>query len=480
MTFWDFFFGVFVELALQAVALFRLLTREDQEPEVRISWIVVVVALPFLGVLLYALFGEARIASAARDRMRRAIESLGPPGLLTHGVHETADPMSPPFARAASVNGFHAVYGNRIGVIGRSEEFIDRLIDDIDAARQHVHIAFYIWLSDRSGTRVADAVIRAARRGVTCRVLVDGLGSRPLLGSGAWRAMSAAGVRLAIAFEYRFSLLQALRSRIDIRNHRKIVVVDGRVAYAGSQNCADAEFAPKARFAPWVDVMLRIEGPVVWQHQYLFMSDWITHSGEEAAAALLREPPPGPVAMPGIPAVAAGSGPELQRHAVSDLFQAAIAAAEREVLIVTPYYVPDASLQQEIMSAALRGIRVRMILPERNDNFIVSRASRAYYRPLLSCGVEIREYRPGLLHAKLIVTDRRLFVAGSANMDRRSFNLNYENSILGEDPDLAAELLALADRWTRDTLPVGLAEIDAWGPWRRVVNNLFGLLAPLL
>jgi len=480
MTFWDFFFGVFVELALQAVALFRLLTREDQEPEVRISWVIVVLALPFLGVLLYALFGEARIASAAQDRMNRAIESLGPPGLLTHGVHETADPMSPPFARAASVNGFHAVYGNRIALIRSSEGFIDQLIADIDAAREHVHISFYIWLSDRSGTRVADAVIRAARRGVTCRCLVDGLGSRPLLGSEPWRAMSAAGVRLAISFEYRFSLLQALRSRIDIRNHRKIVVIDGTVAYTGSQNCADAEFLPKARFAPWVDMMLRMEGPVVWQHQYLFMTDWITHSGEQEAARLLHDPPPEPVAMPGIPAVATGSGPVLQRHAVSDLFQSVIAVAEREVLIVTPYYVPDASLQQEILSAAMRGVRVRMILPEHNDNFIVSKASRAYYRPLVTQGVEILEYRPGLLHAKLIVTDRRLFVAGSANMDRRSFNLNYENCLLAEDPDLSADLLDLAAGWARDTLRVGPAEIDAWSPWRRVVNNSFGLLAPLL
>jgi cardiolipin synthase len=469
-----------LHLVVQALVLGRILLREDREPAVRTAWVVVTLSLPFLGAAIYLMFGEARIARSARRRMRAAIEALPrrAPGSDPSADWHPPAAYAPAVARAASVNGLPATVGNRLELMASSQAAIDRIIADIDAARRDVHLCFYIWLADETGARVADSVVRAARRGVTCRCLADGLGARHIIASPHWDRMRGAGVRLAVSFPFRFSSLQALRSRIDIRNHRKIVVIDGDVAYVGSQNCCDAAFAPKAAFAPWVDALARLTGPSVWAMQYLFLCDWITHAGEGEAAHLLGMPAP---AADGDAQVAVmGSGPELQPNAVTDLFQAVIATARHRVDITTPYYVPDTALHQSILAAARRGAKVRMLLPERNDSRIVAHASRSFYRSLLSAGVEIWEYRGGFLHAKTLMADGALIVFGSANMDRRSFELNYENGLLVSDAAFARALARRWDDWMGSCRRVTSDEVRQWGRLTRIRNNIYVLFAPLI
>ena len=234
-----------------------ILLRPNREPEARMAWLVVVFALPFGGAVAYLLLGSTSIGRKRLARLTRVAEALPAP------VPDVADtqargPYEALFRVGQSISGYAPVGGNSARLMADSDTMIDELVQDIDAAVEHVHLLFYIWLPDGNGTKVIEACKRAVGRGVTCRVMVDSLGSRDLARSKAWREMQAAGVRTAVALRIGNPLVRIFNGRIDLRNHRKIVVIDNRITYCGSQNCADPAFLPKARFGPWVDAVMRI------------------------------------------------------------------------------------------------------------------------------------------------------------------------------------------------------------------------------
>jgi cardiolipin synthase len=307
--------------------------------------------------------------------------------------------------------------------------------------------------------------------------MVDGLGSRLLIGSEHWTNMRAAGVHGAVALPIGNPFLRPLRGRIDLRNHRKIVVIDGRITYCGSQNCADPEFRVKAKYAPWVDAVMRFEGPIARQNQHLFASDWMTYADEDIDD-LLRPPISAP--QPGFPAQVIGTGPTNRFAAMPQMFEALIHAARRELIISTPYYVPDESMQSALCASAYRGVDTTIIFPARNDSWIVGGASQSYYAELLDAGVTVYEYVGGLLHTKSLTLDGEVTLIGSANMDRRSFDLNYENNILLYDPARTAEIrerqrqyISKSNRVTRET-------VASWPVRRRLWNNTLAMLGPVL
>lgn len=475
------FFIVIVLLAFfaaQIATLFRILLRERRAPAARLAWIICVFALPGVGIVLYFLFGEVDFGRGKLEQLK-AIESRLPRALPGVRPVRPADlPAAQAFARAAASNGFDPVPGNSAELAADSDDAILRLIADIDAAQDHVHLLFYIWLEDRNGIRVLEAVRRAAERGVTCRAIVDALGSRKLAQSRAWADLSRVGVKTGLAFGFRFALLHMLFARVDIRNHRKIAVIDGRIAYVGSQNCADAEFLPKWKYAPWVDILARVEGPVAWQLQRLFAEDWELHTGEDLGPLLERPVAPVPGAQ--VAAVAMGTGPDDPFEAVPDTAAALFATARERLVITTPYYVPNEMVQQSICAAALRGVHVTMILPQRNDSLVVGLASRSYFLQLLRAGVEIHEYPDGLLHSKIVTMDGEAALIGSANLDRRSFELNFENTLLAADPDFVATLDARQAQYVGRSRAVDRAEVAHWSVGRRALQNLMATLAPLL
>ena len=244
----------------------RILLRDDLSPPARLAWFVVLNILPYFGTAIYFLFGEIDLGNRANKLhaeifgviRARAVAFMGRKG----DVEKLIDPLyRPPFNYAGSINGFYPVDGNKAELMADSQDTRTRLIADIDAAQDHVHALYYIWLDDDTGTAVADALIRAATRGVTCRAMADGLGSRALVKSKLWQRMKDAGVEMAVAMSLENPIRTILTSRLDLRNHRKITVIDGRVTYCGSRNSADPEFLVKAKYAPWVDIMVRFEGP---------------------------------------------------------------------------------------------------------------------------------------------------------------------------------------------------------------------------
>ncbi|MBB1490748.1 cardiolipin synthase [Paracoccus sp. MC1854] len=457
----------------------RVLMRPRLEPPVRLAWLLVIVVLPLAGILGYLLFGEIRLRRGYLQTRRHVRDRLG--GRWRRGGHDLLDPLpdhaEPVIRCGRAVGGFPAVAGNELHLLPEDDSALDAIAAEIDAARDHVHLLFYIWLPDRSGTRIADAAIRAAERGVTVRVIVDAVGSRLLVRSAQWGRMRAAGVACHAAYPVVYPLLQVLFQRLDLRNHRKIVVVDNAVAFTGSRNCADMAFAIKPRFAPWIDILVRIEGPVVRQMQTAFLADWMSYTGQDLGH--MMDGTPSSVEGSAIAQVIA-TGPDHRQASMSDTITTLIHSARHHLTITTPYYVPQAPLDSAIRTVARRGVRVTLILPERNDSLFVKATSEGLWHGLLLAGVEMRLFQPGLIHSKIITVDGRMAMLGSANLDRRSFELNYELNLVVVDDALTAELDERQRSYVARSRPLTLAEVRRWPWWRRLRNNILALAAPLL
>lgn len=445
-----------------------------------LAWIVIMLAVPLLGVLLYLCVGEIRLGRQRLKRHRDIVKRIESSIPFSSAASEPVRArVRPEFAHLAvlaeAAGGTNVVGGNTMRLIGDTNLFIQSLVEDIDNAQHHCHLVFYIFLADYSGQRVAEGLMRAARRGVECRLLLDGVGSNAFLKSELRRQMESAGVNVIEALPV--NAFRMLFSRIDLRNHRKIVVIDGVIGYTGSQNVADAEFAPKKRYAPWVDAMIRVEGPLIWDLQVLFIEDWYLDTNESLAHLLHIQPLPH---FDHIVAQSIGTGPSSFTEALRQLTQAMFHSAREELILTTPYFVPDDATITALCATARRGVDTMLVVPKRNDSWLVHAASRSHYDDLLASGVRIFEYTKGLLHAKTVTVDRDLALITTANLDRRSFELNFEASVMVYDDDFASQLRFLQRGYISDSVQIDPA---AWSrrSWpKRLVCAAAGTLSPLL
>jgi cardiolipin synthase len=467
-----------LSIALTLAVMARIVLRPNRVPASRIAWLVVVGALPLVGIVAYLLLGEVNIGRRRVARVRAVLAQL--PRYVGEGSDEAVpERYRNLFRLGHSVSGFWPVGGNTGRLLADSNATIDAMVADIDAAKNHVHLLFYIWLADNNGRKVIEALERAAARGVICRVMVDDIGSRSLVRSPHWQAMRQAGIKVASGLAVGNPLLRVMTSRIDLRNHRKIIVIDGTITYCGSQNCADPEFLVKPRYAPWVDAMVRFEGPIAHQNQLLFASDWMAGVREDLGDLLKPPEAAAPAAATEMPAQVIGTGPTVRFSAMQEVFQSLLFAARREIVITTPYYIPDDALQTALCASAYRGVDTTVIFPARNDSWIVGWASRSYYADLLAAGVKIYEYEGGLLHTKSLTIDGELLLIGSANMDRRSLELNYENNILVYDPELTEAMRTRQREYTEKSREVTVGQVARWSTPRKLINNTVAILGPL-
>jgi cardiolipin synthase len=473
---------VIVHYVIVAACMVRILLRPHREPASRLAWLVVVLALPFLGVLAYLLLGETSIGRKRVARLRKILDDLprteDTPGWdAPENKAELSERHTPLFNVGESISGYKPVGGNRARLMKDSDATIDEMVADVDAATNHVHLMFYIWLTDNNGMKMVEALKRAAARGVTCRAMVDDLGSRDLVHSQHWKDMAAAGVHTTSALKIGNPLVRIFDGRVDLRDHRKILVIDNRITYCGSQNCADPAFLPKKKYGPWVDAVMRFEGPIVRQNQHLFASDWMANCDEDISDVLRQ---PMEAAEPGFTAQVVGTGPTVRNSAMPEMFETLMYAARSELFITTPYYVPNSPMQAALCAAANRGVDTSIIFPALNDDFAVGATSKSYYQDLLTAGVKIYEYQKGILHTKSMTLDGEITLIGSANMDRRSFDLNYENNILLNDPALTADMRARQQDYLADCKVVSLPDVKAW-PWtKRLWNNALAIVGPVL
>lgn len=459
----------------------RILLRDDLSPPARLAWFVVLLVLPYTGVIIYFLFGEIDLGNKANTRHAetfglirdRAGSLMGKPENTVNLIDMA---YRPAFKYAASINGFHPVNGNKAELMADAAETTARLIADIDAAENYVHVLYYIWLDDRTGVDVAQALIRATKRGVVCRAMADGLGSRAFIKSVHWQAMKDAGVKMAVALPLNQLIRALFTSRIDLRNHRKITVIDSKVTYCGSSNCADPEFRVKPKYAPWIDIMFRFEGPIVAQNELLFLSDWFQSTDESLDDFTLTATS----IEGGFPAQIMGDGPTERKGATPQLFANLIACARRTITLTTPYFVPDATVLEALCTASHRGVDVTLVFPKNNDSWIVAAASRSYYRKLLQAGCHIFEYKPGLLHAKTLTVDDRVSLIGSSNLDIRSFDLNYENNLMLQDDVVTGAICDRQKTYIEASDAVHLQDVKDWPYQKRIWNNVIATIGPIL
>lgn len=468
-------------LVAVVAVLMRAILRPNREPASRLAWVIVILVVPIVGLIAYLLLGEARISNSRRQKGREIEASLPRPAADAESARSLADgAYISPFALARSINGLGPTGGNSARLAADSNTAIDAMVEDIEAASSSIHLCTYIWLADVNGIKIKDACVHAAGRGVAVRALADALGSRQFIRSDHWKELAAAGVDVRVALPVGNPLWTWIRGRVDLRNHRKLLIVDNRIAWCGSQNVADPEFRIKPRYAPWVDIMTRWEGPAARHCQYLFVSDWMGEGGCDISA-YLSDPWPSKVGGAGTTiAQIIGTGPTIHFDAMPSCFAELIHSARQELVVTTPYFVPDEPVLYALTSAARRGVDTILVLPQRNDSRIVAATSRSYYGDLIDAGVKLFEYRCGLLHAKTMVVDRKVGLIGSANLDRRSFELNFENNILFADPEFAALIRDRQDEYVAQSDLVTAETVAQFGLAARLWQNGVAMLSPIL
>lgn len=451
-----------------------------------LAWLFLVAAFPVVGLLFYLLVGERRIG---RQRSRRLAEIRADYARLASLVTKkgvTNVDWDQQRIEAKEMNqlgtklvGIPTVMGNSGHMVTEAEEILRGIAADIDSAEHSVLMEFYIWSEGGLANDVVECLIRAASRGVECRILVDAIGARPWWKGPQPERLRQAGVHVEPALPA--GLLQTLFVRSDLRLHRKIVVIDGRVAWTGSMNMVDPRyFKQDAGVGQWVDAMVRVEGNVVALLGAVFVSDWSLETGEPVEELLRSGGLQLAESHGSVDAQVVPSGPEETDDGLLQMILGLVSAARKELVITTPYFVPDESLMRAVRGAAARGVQVDIVLPEKVDSFLTRYASRSYYEDLMSVGVRIRLYRKGLLHTKSATADQNLSMFGTVNFDMRSLWLNYEVSLFVYGNEFGEHLKELQQSYIDDS---DLLEPAQWRrrPFRaKLLENSLRLLSPLL
>ncbi|HXX31663.1 MAG TPA: cardiolipin synthase [Myxococcaceae bacterium] len=398
------------------------------------AWLVLIFLVPWVGLGLYALIGRIRYPRRRRIDEERAAERIRTvlTEVRSHAVFRPPR-LDGAAARTAQLverlGDFAPMGGNQVELLPDYGPAIDRLVADIDAAHHHVHLLFYIFAADATGRRVSEAVERAARRGVSCRVLMDAVGS-----AGGLRRLGpplrAAGAEVIATLRVGFFRRNA--ARLDLRNHRKIAVIDGKVGYVGSQNIVDPGFIPAY---PNEELLARVTGPVVVELQAVLLADRYQETEHRLDTSVLL--PPRETSGESVAQVLP-SGPGYRHENQQALLCALLHEAAERVVITTPYFVPDEPFLQSMETAAVRGVAVHLIVPEHSNKVVTNWAQQSHYTRLLEAGIHIHLYAPHFLHAKHVTVDRSVAVVGSVNMDIRSFALDSEVSLLVYDPAVVA------------------------------------------
>jgi cardiolipin synthase len=468
---WTFFVSDWmIRLAMLTVVPFR------RTPAAAKGWLLLIFFEPWVGLLLYFLIGRPRLTRRQHQQLAKLPEAMA--GVVSRlAKHpnvfhpEVESTLSQAVVLAETLGKSPILGGNSVELLVDYNGTIARLATDIDRAEHHAHLQFYIFADDSATAPVVSALGRAAARGVRCRVLADAIGSYSGLRTLRPK-LTALGV--AVHEMLPVSLLPWRKARLDLRNHRKIAVIDGRVGYTGSQNLVDANFKKGISYE---DLMVRVTGPVVMELQHLFAADWFLETGEVLGGFGEF---PSPEITGSVPAQALASGPAFPTQNNQRLFVALIHAARRRVVLTTPYFIPDEPLLQAVQTAAIRGVSVDLVVSEVGDHPVVSLAQKSYYEELLEAGVHIHLYRTNFLHAKHLSIDDSVAMIGTSNLDIRSFALNAEVMLLIYDRDVTARLIVEQERYLAESRILTLDEWRQRSFGTKLAQHLMRLLSPLL
>lgn len=467
---------------LSGVVLRVMLTRHP--PGSTFAWILITAILPYVGFLLYLMFGERPVGQLRARRYRKMFTRWG--HRSQHKLTPTG-PLPAHLARhrtlihlATRMACLPVTFGSQLQLLSTTEDIFNSILSDIERAQKTIDMEFYIWSTGGETEKVADALLAAHRRGVRIRLLVDDFGAREFLTSKTCAYFKEAGISVASAMPMKFLRFFGLQ-RADLRLHRKTIIIDDQIGYTGSLNMIDPNSYDAAKtVGSWVDALVRLEGPAVMPLKITFINDWALQPDGDMSD-IDPDSPSGPIPQKGHGAVVAvPSGPYTQREANLYLLLQAINDAQHSITITTPYFVPNEVLSAALLNAAYRGVAVKLIVPEKADSAMVSWAGRRHYHDLLEAGVKILTYHGGLLHTKSIAIDGEYAVFGTVNFDNRSLHLNFEMMLLIFDTNFLQALKHLhqqyetqcnmvdAENWHKRPISAKLKEGAAY------------LLAPLL
>ncbi len=441
-----------------------------REPMSAIAWSLTVLLIPFFGAFLFFVFGYQTVhrrLMRRRKRSRAYKKFTGRADGASAGVPAQWDVLA---RLGHHGDGFPVTGGNAVTLYHEGADAFDAMIGDIERAEHHVHLQFFIFRSDDSGKRFIDALCRCARRKVEVRLLLDSVGSYNLP-SRLLRCLKRDGGRVA-------SFLPIVNPlRVNLRNHRKVVVVDGRIGFAGGLNIGDEYLGKHPKFGYWRDTHFRLEGPAVEGLQRTFLEDWYFTTTEAVKGGVYF---PSPRAAGSVLAQVVASGPDADFKAIRETYVAAILRARQRVWIASPYFVPDAGLRDAILLAARSGVDVRFLGLYRPDKWLPFLACRYYWGEMLAAGVKVYQYARGMMHSKFVLVDGEWASVGSANTDNRSLLLNFELNCQFFDAGVVRELEGayLKDlEWAVRIDPAVFASRPLMG---RLAENACRLFSPVL
>lgn len=452
---------------------------ERRDPAKTLAWVLMIVFLPIIGFILYLIIGR-QFRKRRMTAKKRA---------LNENFYTLADCFSVdmcnlpqiPTSKERLINLIHnnadfpLTYNNRVTILTDGAEIFPAFFAAVESAKEYIHLEMYIYRDDEIGNRLSNLLIAKVQAGIKVRMIVDGIGSRGL-GKEYVEKMRAAGIEFHSFFPVRLSYMH---SHVNYRNHRKILVIDGTIGFVGGCNIGDEYLGLDPKIGYWRETHLQIEGTAVYFLQRIFLQDWYFVTGQ-TLEGLLPELFPAPPEKGNKLIQITASGPDAHWEAIMQVYYYAIATAQKSVYLTSPYFIPNESILTALKTAALSGVEVKILLPAKPDHRIVFWAAMSYMEELMDAGAEVFLYQKGFLHSKVLTVDGTVSSVGSANMDQRSFNLNFEVNALVYDEPLTCKLEK--DFWgdLSQSTQIDIERFRERPMRRRMLESVARLLSPLL
>lgn len=480
---WLIFTLLAIDMLIRIVALGWI--PHNRRPSVALGWLLAIFLIPYVGILAFLLLGSAKLPKRRRDK-QILVNDIFRDQTDDQAIIGDSAHMSEPLSTAAQLNydlgALPMTHGNAFDLQTDNHACMEAMADQIDAATKFVHFEFYIVAIDDTTRRLFESLLAAHKRGVEVRILIDHLGSLGYPGySELVKRLNSSGVAWRRALPIR--PWKGEYQRPDLRNHRKILVVDGEVAFTGSQNIIDRSYNKRRNLRKgfqWMDLSLKCSGPVVNELDAVFITDWYSETGEfidEASEGELQAPRNG-----GIQAQVVPSGPGFEDENNLRLFNHLIYNANRSVVVCSPYFVPDESLMHALTTEARSGVDVRLYVGETSDHWVTQRAQQSYYADLVRAGVRIFLYHaPTVLHSKFLLIDDEVSIIGSSNMDERSFAMNMEVTLFIVDREFTQRMYDLeAERYAPNSVELDAEKWNDRPLLHKYVENVARLTSSLL
>lgn len=468
---------------LIGLVILRILIKK-KSIQLTTSWLLTIYILPIFGILFYIFLSELKLGKKRTSNLYK-IWSYGVNWINNIGFNETifnnknSYIATSIFKLCKNIQGIPGTKVHNLKIFTSTQNTIENLIKDILLAKNNIEIMFYIWQPGGIADKVAEALIMVSHQGIHCRLILDSAGSSLFFRSPWVKIMKNAGIEIVETLKV--NILKIFLRRIDLRQHKKIIIIDNYIVYTGSMNLVDPKlFKKEIGIGEWIDLMIRMEGPIAISIGILYSCDWEIETGKKILPHISNK---NKILNKenysnGIQIIA--SGPGFSKDIIHQVLLTAIYSAKKKINITTPYFVPSDDLLNAICSAANRGVKVNVIIPYQNDSTLVNWVSKSFFTDLLKSGVNIYQFTKGLLHTKSILIDHQLSFVGTANLDMRSLWLNFEITLAIDDYNFSKNLSKIQKKYIRLSKKIKLKKWNKRSYWYKIVERILFFFHPLL